>query len=617
MPKLTFQPVDRSPAPTGAVMFVKLAGMLLLVISLTATMYLLLRYSYSGGEKQEWQVDVNRVRTNFDPLYTTEELERRWAEKQKELYGAAGAVGLPGTQGTAANKPKEPDLPFGNENRQPPPDRAPEVSGTRQSVERARDEAREMQLANEQLKKEPVFDLADETQHFLDWMPLQDADRERTANEHAARRGRQAPANERLALQVLRKLPTPGYAAHVHEGAYFWGMGQDAADAYRGRAFKVRGRLFDLYEVKLDEPVVLNDGTTIAIYYEGAIALLDKGIARNEHPIEHRVVLFQALKLPDGLESKLSAGDGVSHEDKLVSEHIMLELSGAFLRRWAYSRPVKPYHGARKVVTQAHAPLLLAAEMKVGDSKGYEVTDELLQQVRDSLREDPRFLETEGAYYAILAAANRGDPLEVIEKIGYFDLAGEETGPRYRGQGVRVDGMIGDEYVPVILPPNISGLRRVFRAYVVHDLVNIESEKRLLVDMIEPPTGLEPRAPVRFDARYYRNVFESDSTASRVRPLLIVKSVTPYTRPSGENDLLYVGVGMGAVLFVVGILLWFVIADRRERKAFEDSQLDLNRKRLEKRGGLKLKPLPDAKGGPPTDKAPDPPPDKPADPPTA
>lgn len=611
MPKLTFQPVDRSPPPSGTALYVKLAGMVLLVISLTATMYLLLRYSYSGTEKEDWQVNAERVRTNFHPVYTTEEIQKRWEEKRKELYGAAGAAVLPGAGNAPVNKPREPDLPFGNDDATPPPDSSGEVGGTRQSIERARDEAREMQLAKEQLKKPPVFNLADETQHFLDWVPLEDANREKSANEHAARKGRQAPASERLALQLLRKLPTPEFSARVHEGVYFWGQGQEAADAYRGRAFRASGRLFDLYEVKLDEPVVLADGTSIASYYEGAIALLDKGIARNEHAMEHRVVLFQALKLPAGLEGKLAPVDGVSHEDKLVSEHIMLEVSGAYLRRWVYSRPVKPYHGARKVVTQAHAPLLLAAEMKESESRGYEVTDELLQQVRDSLREDPRFLETEGAYYALLAAANRGDELEVIDKIGYFDLAGEETGPRYRGQGVAVEGMIGDEYVPIILPPNISGLRRVFRAYVVHDLVNIESEKRLLVDMIEPPTGLEPRAPVRFDARYYRNVFETDSTASRVRPLLIVKNIHPYTRPRGENDLLYIAVGLGAVFLVVGVLLWFVMADRRERRAFEASQLELSRKRLDKRGGLKLKPLPDAKGGPPTAEAEPPPADHP------
>src|SRR5690606_23603613 len=139
-----------------------------------------------------------------------------------------------------------------------------------------------------------------------------------------------------------------------------------------------------------------------------------------------------------------------------VTEHVMVKLSGAFLRRWIYSREVKPYSTkAKQVLTQDHLPLLLTADLAVSEVSKYELTDELLQQVRDAMREDPVFLETEAAYYAMLARANApDDQVEVVPEIGYFDLAGAETGPRYRGQGIHVDGMIGDDYAPVILPPN-------------------------------------------------------------------------------------------------------------------------------------------------------------------
>ncbi|MBK8205921.1 MAG: hypothetical protein IPK87_03895 [Planctomycetes bacterium] len=618
MPKISFKPVDRSPAPSGPAMFVKMGGMLMLVISMVGVMYVLLQYSYAGQGDETWAVDTNRIKTNFDPLLTTEEIKERFEQKRREWERSQGITNVPA--GTPidlpkSNKSNEPSLPFGNREKSEPDAPSEPVSGTRQSIEQERDAERDLQLAREQLKKEHVFKLEDESQNFLDWVPFEDASREKTANEFAARRGRQAPVYERLSLQVLKKLPGADYAARIHTGVYLWGESQAAADAYRGLGFGLEGRLFDLYEVRPEEAIVLQDGTKVEGWFEGAVALLDKGLGRNEHPVEHRVVIFMALTLPDSLAAYVGAADGVSHEDKLVSEVVTVKLTGAYARRWAYSREVKPYSTkAKRVLTQAHAPLLLTPDVTVVESKPYEVSDPLLQQVRDSMREDPMFLETEGAYYAILAAANRGDELTTINEIGYFDLAGAETGPRYRGQGVHVEGMIGDEYLPVILPPNISGLRRVFRAYVVNDMVNLESEKLLLVDMIEPPTGLEPRAAVRFEARYYRNVFETDSTSSRVRPLLIVKRVLPFTRKDTGSDWVFVGVGIGAVLLVSSVLLWFVLADRRERKTFEQSQLDLSRKRMEKRGGLKLKPLPASKPVPPDEKA-DPP--APSNPPPA
>jgi hypothetical protein len=141
-------------------------------------------------------------------------------------------------------------------------------------------------------------------------------------------------------------------------------------------------------------------------------------------------------------------------------------------------------------------------------------------------------------------------------------------------------------------------LRRVFRAYVLHDLFDLETERRYLVDMVEPPINLEPRALVRFEARYYRNVFETDSTASRIRPLLIVRQVKPHMRDTTRADLFWALLGASGLLLLMAVLAFFVISDRRERRAFEQSTLELARKRLEKRGGLKLKPLPGDKAEP-------------------
>lgn len=605
-------------------MFVKLMSLLVMSAALIGVIYMLLNYSWQD-QRQSWDWEPEKIRTNFDPLLTTEQIRELFEKKRQEWFTKNPINQIPVETGEQEDprKVNQPAgnrvaTPFGNDDSPAPPPPDPYSPGVDQREEVRRDADHELKLA-EKLTLPPVFELLDETQNLLDFIPFEDGSREKAMNEFAAYRGRQAPTNELLALQILRKLPAPGgaghaeYAAKVDAQGWYFGKSQQALEVYRGRGFAAEGRLFDLYEIRPEKPIVLQDGAKIEVYYEGVVALLGPGLGRNEHQIEQRTVLFQSLSLPEALKPFLNTAGAVSHDDKLVTEHVMVKLSGAYLRRWVYSREVKPYSTkAKQVLTQDHLPLLLTADLAVSEVSKYELTDELLQQVRDAMREDPVFLETEAAYYAMLARANApDDQVEVVPEIGYFDLAGAETGPRYRGQGIHVDGMIGDDYAPVILPPNISGLRRVFRALVLHDTANLESPKRYLVDMIEPPTGLEPRALIAMDARYYRNVFETTSSSSTIRPLLIVKRVRGLRDETGGSDWIYGLLGMIGILVLMSVLTWFILSERRERARFEASTLELSRNRLKKQGGLKLKPLPGAKGGEPETK-PEASPEKPA-----
>lgn len=582
-------------------MFVKLMGMLVMTLALVGIIYMLLTYSWEE-ERRSWDWAPEDIRTNFDPIRTPEELKAHFDAKRKEWLENNPIQmpdGLPDT-----NKPKEGtdggvETPFGNDEPLPPPDDWTPTSGkdgrelARQQVER------EVALAKK-VETEAVFELLTESDEFLDFQPYTDASRTKSMQEHAAYRGRQAPTYEQLGIKLMRKLPGDLKGSN----AWFWGESQEAIDIYRMRAFAIEGRLYDLYEVAPEQAIVLPDGTKVERYYEGVVALLSPKAMPDEYPIEHRVVMFQTLKLPDALAPFLNTKGHVAHDDKLVTEHVMVKLNGVYLRRWVYSREVQPFStAAKQVKTQAHVPLLLTADLAQSDMPKYVLTDELLQQVRDALREDPIFLETEAAYYAMLAKANNpDDAIEVQPEIGYFDLSGEETGPRYRGQGVHVQGMIGDNYAPVILPPNISGLRRVFRALVLDDTSNLESPKRYMVDMIEPPTGLEPRAIVDFDARYYRNVFETDSSRSTIRPLLVVRRVKGIAEDAEGGEWVYALLGVIGIVLLLSVLTFFIISERRERAKFEARSLERSRERLNKRGGLKLKPLPDGKGGEPAPK---------------
>ena len=626
MAKMKIQSNEQGPAPSGAAMFVKLLGLLVMGAALMGVISMLLTYSWED-KRETWEWEPEDIRTNFAPLMTSEQIQKLFEAKRREWMGSNPINNIPeGVEGqddprnanTAGNRSAP--LPFGNDGGDtgsepdplPPPDSFQPIGGKDQRQESRLDDARELKLT-ELLTQEKQFELLDETQNLLDWVEFRDASREQSMNEFTVYQGRQAPTNEQLALQILKKLPSPNdpqyeaFRKRIEEKGWYWGNSQPAIEKYRGHVFEVEGRLFDLYAITPDEPIVLQDGTKIETYYEGVVAMLGKGMARGDHPIEQRIIEFQSLTLPEALEPYVNSSGHLSHDDKLVTEPVMVKFTGAYLRKWIYSREIAPYStAAKKITSQDHAPLLLTPDLQQSATEPYQLTDELLQQVQDALRDDPVFLETEAAYYAMLAKANHpDDEIELAENIGYFDLAGEETGPRYRGQGIRVVGMVGDNYAPVMLPPNISGLRRVFRTLVLDDTANLESPKRYMVDMIEPPTGLEPRALVDFEARYYRNVFETESASSTVRPLLIVRRVKGLRDDAEGGEWIYALLGVGGILLLMAVLTWFILSERRERARFEASTLELSRNRVQKKGGLKLKPLPDGKGN-----APDP---KPAD----
>lgn len=610
MPKLSYNPVDRSPAPPAYVAFIKIMGMVMSVGALVGLSWMLARYAGSDT-RSDWNWDPKSIRTNFDPLYTPEQIKAMQREAAERAMSQFGVPTNSPLVDPPANKPASNDglpAPFEEHKNVPLPD---ELKGTDQREIWAKRDNLHLQLARTQLKKGKVFDFAQETREVLDFVELADADRARCMAEFDAFGGRQAGPNERLAFQLLKKLPD--LAPRAESGVFFFGPGQDPINEYRCRAFAVEGRLFDLYQVKLPEPLVYPDGSKVEGYFEGVVALLGKGVG-SEHAIEQRLVLFQTLVLPADLQPYLSADPAaIAQTDKLATEAVMVKLDGLYLRMWVYSRQVAPFSTqAKPVMSQAHLPLLLTSNLARAQAKPYELTDELLQQVRDAIREDPVFLESEAAYYALLAkAADPEDVVEAVPDIGYFDLAGGggETGPRYRGQGIRIVGMIGDDYAPVILPPNIAGTRRVFRTLLLGDTADLASPKKYLLDMLEPPTGLEPRALVAFNARYYRNVFETKSTSSDVRPLLIVRRAVPINEGATENNWIYVAVGISAFLGLFVVVTFFVLSDRRERRKFEAASVELSRKRLEKRGGLKLKPLPGDK--PAEGHAPEKPPDPP------
>lgn len=565
-----------------------------------------------------WDWEYRDVRRNFMPIYSTEENDRRFRE---ELEKSTDAFRFEGEK--PANKP-----PAGNEGPRLPGDTGEVPKETPDApppgdpvVER---DAREVKLTAE-LTLGPWVRIEDEIASIPTYTQLQDwrpQFRSQLKSEFDANKGRQAPPYEQLSLQILRKVPAPGkperdsYEAKLEKGKFWFGVGKEAVNFYRGRVFEAEGRLFDIYEVKLDPPAVLSDGTKFDHYFEAVVAFLREGKGHTEVPIVQQQVLVNLLECPEALKPYLNSKGAVSQEDALSQQEIYVKFSGVYLRNFIYNRPVSPFHAEGKpVLCQSFLPLLLSSDLELSKREGYALSDALLQQVRDSTSDDINFVQDEAAYYATLAQANRkDDKLKVVPEINYFDLANLETGPKYRGQGIHVYGMLGDNYAPVILPPNISGLRRVYRVYVAASVIDLNTPNRWLVDMIDLPKGLEARVAVKFDGRYYRNVFETQNSNSLIRPLLVVHHVERHFTSDTSQDWIFALAIIAGAVIMFGGFVWFLLSDRRAANRFEQQNMARLRERVEKQGSLKLKPLPGSTPRPPESKQEAPPPEPPTPP---
>ncbi len=561
--------------------------------------------AYSRSEvKQEWKWEHRDIRRNFMPIYSTEENDRRFKE---EIDKTSKSFGME----TPDARPKPPENKEGPRlpGETTPPPRTPEEDAPPPGDPAIEREAREVKRFPE-LTRGRWLTVEEEVANIPTFTPYQDwrpQFRSHLKSEFDANEGRQAPAYEQLSLKLLQRLPATGkpgrdqWDSKLEKGKFWFGVGKEAVNFYRGRVFEAEGRLFDIYEVKLKPAVVLSDGTTVDRYFEAVVAFLRQGNGFDEMAVHQQQVLVHFAQCPKSLEPFLNSKGAVGHEDVLCKQSVYVKFSGLYLRNFIYNRPVAPFHStAKPVYCQAFLPMLLSADLERSERDTYSLTDELLQQVRDSTREDINYVQDEAAYYATLAQANMpGDAPKVVPEINYFDLANQETGPKYRGQGVRVFGMLGDNYAPVILPPNISGLRRVYRCYVAASMTDMATPNRWLVDMIDLPPGLEARVSVAFSGRYYRNVFETQDNRSMIRPLLVVHHVERHYSSDTSQDWIFAVVLTGLATIMIGGMAWFLFSDRRASSKFEQQNMARLRERIQKQGGFKLKPLPnDAK--PPT-----------------
>ena len=109
MAKLKIQSNEQGPALSGGAMFVKLMGLVVMSAALLGVISMLLTYSWED-KRESWDWKPEDIRTNFDPLMTSDQIKKLFADKRREWMTGNPINELPkGVEGEddprKANKP--------------------------------------------------------------------------------------------------------------------------------------------------------------------------------------------------------------------------------------------------------------------------------------------------------------------------------------------------------------------------------------------------------------------------------------------------------------------------------------------------------------------------------
>ncbi|MCK6438995.1 MAG: hypothetical protein L6Q71_02195 [Planctomycetes bacterium] len=391
----------------------------------------------------------------------------------------------------------------------------------------------------------------------------------------------------------------------------------DIVPGYRGRVFDVaQARLWMLREQPLRTSVTV-DGKPVENAWYGVAVFLRKG-ARLEDQWINQAVAFTTLSLPDELKPyALKPGEHPSNDDKLSRENVCVSFSGAWFRRIMYREPLSGANLALENADDIEAALFTRSEYWTEAYMPWLVCQGVERAQPKELSLDQRFeivsqfdelhphvtqktdLFDEAGYYLLLhhTMTPGAGPLNGI--VGptemtlrrLKDLSHRST---YRGTRMKTSGTLQSEYSLLMLPPNISGKRNVYRTYVLDALTRAEesSDLQWYADVVEPPLDLRGKARVIVDGYYYRSqIFEgrnneTGKTGSFVFPLLIAPKLAPYddaagSGTSGMNWTLIWAVG-GVVAGIIVLLIVLGRVDRNSRERFERETLATVRGKLAK-----------------------------------
>ncbi|MCA8939746.1 MAG: hypothetical protein KDB07_08065, partial [Planctomycetes bacterium] len=311
--------------------------------------------------------------------------------------------------------------------------------------------------------------------------------------------------------------------------AHFEGDHPEAVLNLRGRLFTVKGRLFMLRKQPLRPSAQFtSNGRKVESVYFGIVCYHKKSATSNR--LEHHSAAFSAVDIPEDLKVyALEADQFCSNDDRLAYETVNIELRGAYLRRFCFTEPVSKISTDRRgdpskgeqdrievaeFTTEAYMPWLVTPTIDTA-----EITPPTLEEIKAAVdavattakvteRERQRF--DEAGYYLCLAALNEPDsPLAKIEahELVLRMLDDPAHAHIYRGARAKVAGILQDTYHTLVLRPNISGKRHLYRTFVLDTLDPREGDtfQQWYVDLLEPPVRFAGKPRVMLDGFYYRS----------------------------------------------------------------------------------------------------------------
>ena len=383
----------------------------------------------------------------------------------------------------------------------------------------------------------------------------------------------------------------------------------EAVNALRGKVFTIEGVLWSLREQPLRREVVYKGQKTSTAYY-GIVAYLRRGIGP-EPAWVNDCAAFTVFELPDSLKKHaLKPGQTPHQDDSLSAGTVAVRMTGAWFRRIAYYEQVaelevvhesakdEPFKG--KYFTEGYMPWLVgqvAQETKADFAWLKSARDIVTQYTEDTPATDTdnlyrnRFDEA-GYYLSLYLLRNPGaDSNQEVTELNLRRLQEPFHRAKYRGARVKVKGTMWSGYQPVIMPPNISGLRSVWRVYVLDALQKSEEDEMHMwfVDTLEPPMEMRGKAQVMLEGQYYRSQIYwakiRQETVPVTRPVVVTKKLEPLDikQIASETpgiDVTVVGIVICSIAGVLVVLFVLGQMERRNTAKFEEETLATVRTRM-------------------------------------
>lgn len=379
---------------------------------------------------------------------------------------------------------------------------------------------------------------------------------------------------------------------------------------YRGRVFDSQGVLWSLRKQPLRTGAFEYQGKTYEHAYYGVIAFLRRGELAGEKDWVHSCISFTTLTLPKELEEyALEPGEMTGNDDALAKGEVFVKLSGVFFRRIVYYEPVATIETRdttktegtleREFWAETYLPWLVTPSIELAQANWppeAEAREIVNAHAENKYSPETRDKFDEPGYYLLMRSLSDSN-LKYAElpeeEINYRRLLTASERARYRGAKIAVGGFLQADYQPVILPPNISGKRHVFRCFVLDAVksTEIDNAQQWYVDVIEPPSAMRGLASVSVQGHYYRSQqwsvkSEDGKLTTSTYPLLIAQKinareveVSPEERTMNMLAL-WITLGVGSVV-VVG-LIFMGRRDRKRRDEFEMETMSLVRSQMRK-----------------------------------